>query len=293
MKSRLATVEDVVYNQYLATCYLSDNYTLTKQEGPLLHKPLFTIQNLQDALPELTYRKINSWDNSDLISYSRDTKDTGWRKFSVIDFLKLSIIQDLRAFGLPVDRVKDIIDNLEDGAVVLENKEKRPETVEFLQLEYSTFACLVGNKIILVVDDRQKVYFLTEKAFADLNFRFKDFSSPLLVLPFFSYVQEISRAMKQDTKIIKETSIAELFDRNLTEQEKKVLDIIKNERYEEITITKSDGNKYKITGKTRRSGVFSDADIIKAIHANKYQVVHVTTLDGHNISIVNDEKMKV
>ena len=89
MKSRLTTVEDVVYNQYLAKCYLSENYTLTKQEGPLLHKPLFTIQNLQDALPELTYRKINSWDNSDLITYSRDTKDTGWRKFSVIDFLKL------------------------------------------------------------------------------------------------------------------------------------------------------------------------------------------------------------
>ena len=78
-----------------------------------------------------------------------------------------------------------------------------------------------------------------------------------------------------------------------TKQEKEVLDIIKAEKYEEITITKSDGDKYKITGKTRRSGVFSDVDIINAIHANKYQVVHVTTLDGHNISIVNDEKMKV
>lgn len=55
-------------------------------------------------LTTITYRQLNSWEEQNLISSDREGK--GWRRFSIMDALWIKIIQELREFGLPHEKLK-------------------------------------------------------------------------------------------------------------------------------------------------------------------------------------------
>lgn len=88
-------------------------------------------------------------------------------------------------------------------------------------------------------------------------------------MPFFSYV----------------TKIEELFKNQLLEQEKKILEIIRNKDYEEITIIKPTGKEITLKAKIRKRGSFSDKDIIDTINSKDYQNVTVSRVNGKKISV--------
>src|SRR5690606_34162801 len=52
----------------------------------------------------VTYRQINSWGDQELLTVQREGKE--WRRFSVMDALWVKIIQELREFGLSLDKIK-------------------------------------------------------------------------------------------------------------------------------------------------------------------------------------------
>jgi DNA-binding transcriptional MerR regulator len=85
---------------------------LPEETAQLFHNPRFTLQDAQEMIDDLTYRKINDWDDKGLLSCSREDDKAGWRRFSVIDILKLSVITQLRKFGVTTEKIKTITDKL-------------------------------------------------------------------------------------------------------------------------------------------------------------------------------------
>ena len=222
----------------------SETYHSTKKDINTLREPKFLLKKSKLFIENLTYKKINDWEEKGLISGSRNNKEAGWRKFSINDIIKLYLITDLRSLGVSLDKIKNIIEHMSkevfDSYDVRNGKKNKliftPVKKEFLSLEYFVFNCLEGRKMLLLVDENKNVFFLDEADSIDFHFRHDAAASPLIILPFFSYIERISTILKKDISVNPDTTIASLLGSNLNEQEKKILKIISNKRYREITI---------------------------------------------------------
>jgi DNA-binding transcriptional MerR regulator len=66
---------------------------------------------------DISYRMVNDWDARGIFDAERKTS-RGWRKFSIVDIIRLSIIKKLKDFGLPLYRLKGILKWLEYNPAV-------------------------------------------------------------------------------------------------------------------------------------------------------------------------------
>jgi DNA-binding transcriptional MerR regulator len=277
-----------------------ETYYSTKKDINTLREPKFLLKKSKQFIENLTYKKINDWEEKGLISGSRNNKEAGWRKFSINDITKLYVITDLRRLGVSLDKIKNIIEHMSkevfDSYDVHNGKGNKlivmPVKKEFLCLEYFVFVCLEGSKMLLLVDENQNVFFLDEADTIDFHFRHDAASSPLIILPFFSYIEKISTILKTDIKVNPDTTIASLLGSNLNEQEKKILKIISNKRYREITILKSNNEEVTIKAKSRKSGNYSDDDIIDSINGGDYQSVTIITEKGKRVALIQEERIR-
>ncbi len=295
-----------LYNNRKVDAYLSENYKITKQTFVDLHEPIFTLKNSQTIVNNLTYRKVNDWDAKNIISGSRDNAESGWRKFSAIDIIKLLIITDLRKIGCSIDKIKKILYEIANGKVNLWKleypdgkanlrrlKEYKEEEDRFLQLEYYTLGCLGGEKIVLSIDENDNPMFLIERDFVSFYSALEDSASPFIVLPFFSYIHALARKYgDMNIKIREGSTISELFNNILTEKEKKIIDIIRNKDFQEININKTDKEELNIKAKSRKNKQLSNKEIIELIKSKQYQKVEVITSAGKIVAAIQEESIK-
>jgi DNA-binding transcriptional MerR regulator len=294
MDKQTITMKELFHNDRRVHTFHSGRHDFIKKNANVLHKPIFTIKSSRACVEGLTYRKVNDWDAKDLISGSREDKKAGWRKFSISDVVKLKIISDLRKIGFSTEKIKSVIDKICNDYVTGYGANRKVKSRKrFLQLEYNILDCACGNKILLLVDEDEGVCFLPEWAVMQSHFYFDDASSPILMLPFFSYVQYIFTALKKDIRIEADPTVRQLFEQAHTEKERRILEIIKNNDYEEIKITKPNGDKFTVKAKVRQRGSFSEKDIKEAIKRKDYQNVTVTKVGGQITAIVREETFKV
>lgn len=149
-----------------------------KEELPLDH-PFLNIKHLQKLIPDITYRKINDWDENGLILQSRKTKNTGWRFFSILDVVRIKIVSELRRFGLKTNLIKKVLNNL--PAIELAN-----------------------NKITLLIDTNGKISLCSNGQGALLDVR-----TALLMLPINTYFNEISKRIEDNKDLFFKTSTVE------------------------------------------------------------------------------------
>lgn len=108
--------------------------------------------------PKLSYRIINSWDSAGLLVDDRSENSREWRKFSMIDLAFIAIINQLRDFGLSVDKIREVKSYLYRPVGVLSgiHKNEQPEIlkeVTFLEWAYfRSFHPLVGDNTYLLVE---------------------------------------------------------------------------------------------------------------------------------------------
>lgn len=276
MSTKTYSTQDILGSGQIDSIIASKNYSFALKNTALLHKPKISLKNAQHFVENLTYRKINDWDSKNLVSGSRNKNSAGWRRFSVVDIITLKIITDLRNFGLNTDNIRAILADI--------NSYPTSRGAKLILFEYFIFDCLNGNKILLLIDSQNKVSFLSESDAIWAHFSLDSGSAPLIVLPFYSYVDSLNT---------KNSSVltGELF--HLTQQEEKILDIIRNGDYDRVTITKPSGEIIKIKATTRRQGNFSDKDVIKAINIKDYQCVTVSRVGGKKVEIKREETIKV
>ena len=109
---------------YLAwICYINS------ESGKLFSKQINEKKERLSGLSELTYRVINHWENKGLLTFSRST-EKGWRKYSIVDIIWIQIISELRNFGFPLEKILKVKQNLE--MLELKNISNQFPFLEFL-----------------------------------------------------------------------------------------------------------------------------------------------------------------
>lgn len=92
--------------------YIDDNFLIAiggylqdKDKGAsyvnVLTEKKFTIKDT-----DTTYRVINHWSKLGLFDDARPDDKKGWRKFSIVDLTWLQILNELRKFGLSLEKIK-------------------------------------------------------------------------------------------------------------------------------------------------------------------------------------------
>ena len=288
MKSKTINTKELFYYEDLLDILGSKNYAFTKKHTAYLNKPRFTIKKSQAFVESITYRKINDWDSKNMISGSRNNVKAGWRKFSLVDIIRFYIIKDLRKYGLNIEKIKKILGNVSSSILDLEKNGKTYKET-FLQLEYYIFSCLDGEKILLLIDEKCNIFFFKEKNAVLAHFFFDKAYSPLIILPFFSYI-EIMLKKKKEIKL--DSTIAELYENMITKKEKKILDIINKKNYESITIKKQNGEINTIKAIEILKGDFSKKEIFDTIEQKDYQTISILVANGKKLIIKREETFK-
>jgi DNA-binding transcriptional MerR regulator len=86
----------------------------------------------------ITPRVFNSWKNLGLISMRDQDNERKWNKFSFTEFIWLKIIQELREFGLSIEKILKVKKELFDFDLMeyilssMENKENREPFLEYM-----------------------------------------------------------------------------------------------------------------------------------------------------------------
>lgn len=285
---------EVLYNSKKAGIFFGRNYEFVKKHAHILHKPRFTMKKSKSAIQGLTYRQVNDWDSKDLISSTRKTKNTGWRRFSTVDLTKLYIISDLRKIGLNTKRIRTIINRISASSVFLANmKTRKGKSFEFLELEHAIMACASEVKMLLLVRENEQVYFLEEDKAVFFHFQAENASFPTIILPFFSYLQKIFKVLKRDIDTSKNSTVAQLFDGMPSEKEKKILDIIRKDAYQKITLEKGNGEVINVETTEKTIGRFTDEDIVEALKGGEYGSVKVVTKQGQKVQIIREDRQRI
>lgn len=260
------------------------------QSAEFFKKPTYTLKDLQNYFPSLSYRVLNDWDKKKLISGSRKNQDSGWRRFSSIDVIKFFIITDLRKYGMPIPRIKNVINDLSRNFVFIEDPDtgQRMKT-EYLHFEYFFLLSGTGQKILLLIDDQQ--YTLLHNEIEILRIvSSKDFYAPCLMLPFHDYVRKYFKRLSRDIKIKKYSTLDGLLQIRFELKERIILDIINNEKYRKIEIIKKNQDHLLITAHSVRSGKFNKKNLLDLIDQKKYQSVEAIKEDGQIVAISQKER---
>jgi len=263
------------------------------QSAEIFKKPTYTLKDLQNYFPSLSYRVLNDWDKKKLISGSRKNQDSGWRRFSSIDVIKFFIITDLRKYGMPIPRIKNVINDLSHNFVFIEDPDtgQRIKT-EYLHFEYFFLLSGTGQKILLLIDDQQ--YTLLHNEIEILRIvSSKDFYAPCLILPFHDYVRKYFKRLSRDIKIKKHSTLDGLLQIRFELKESIILDTIRNDKYREIIITKKNKDKMIVTAESVRSGKFSKKELLDLLDSHDYQDIKASKVDGNVIKIYQKEKIKL
>lgn len=155
----------------------------------VLHTPVFSFSELEAVAPEITYRRINSWDEAGLVCCHRQTKDTGWRRFSLAELVLLQAIADLQDFGFGSVKIQRIRRNIELS--------RRPVD-RAPQLDRSILSAVTGRRVVLRISKLVHIAFMDEANALKRDIRFwlpkNTQPLPYLILPIYDYVE---RAVEQ------------------------------------------------------------------------------------------------
>lgn len=274
--------------------YDSDGYKYAVAHLEGLRTAAFGVKTARSIVPNLTYRKLNDWDSKDLVSPHRGNKEAGWRRFSTIGVITLLMITDLRNLGFGTARIGAILKRVSNSSVTLSGgKPERQKKVKFLELEHAIFASLSGVKMVLLISGAGTTLFLPESLAVGVCFRSEGWDFPITILPFFSYVDRLAEALEYKIEVQEDSAAAALLERIVTTREKKIIEIIRDKRYQEILLKRTDGEKIWIKARSKKDGRFSERDVLKAMESGDFQSVTVTTEQGQQVSIVKEERFRV
>lgn len=209
-----------------------------------------------------TYRTISTWVNYGLIDDPRDS-NKGWRKYSLLDLMWVRIIDELRLFGLPLEKIKEVKDWL--FIAPIEGK-----TMYFI--DFFTTSALSGHPIALAV--------LSDgTAFLGMDEEVK-LSQKHAGLKHFIYLN-LNEVIKEVFKLPElKTDYERLW--GLSKAELELLHLIKSQNYSSIEVVMGRGVIQRLEA---TQDVEPESRIIDLIKENKFQEINVKQKDGKVVSI--------
>lgn len=258
----------------------------------ILTEPLFSLKGLNEIIPDVSYRNINYWEEKDLLKIPRDDNKK-WRKFSIRDTILIQIIRDLKLYGLDNDFIKSTMPTIADNRI-FSTKDAKGGNIE--ELEYGlleTYAVITGNanvKTYLYIRPEKVGIFLTESEIVDQILK-QDLHNhkPVLLLPFYQYVQTASR--KSDEETMYDLNSTARTHKSISEENGEVQTIVnlRDPNIKEINIKKS---KEKLTIQPKQFSKRTTSKEIEKLLSNmpkgSYKNIQISVQDG-KITAVSEE----
>ncbi|HNV97466.1 MAG TPA: hypothetical protein PKL13_04165 [bacterium] len=237
--------------------------------GPDNIKKLFEYFNrkrFRVADTNLTYRQINSLDNNNVLKNDREN-ERDWHKFSLKELIFFSVIKELRTYGLLDKQLIKLRKAFFDKDLSISSN-------------FALIAILGKVKIILMLDNQMNVYFFDIPMFQALGRKYKSYININLN----EVVGDVFEKIGKDRIEYKDE--LNLVSSETSDEENKILEIIRNKDYKVITITKKGGEKYIVRGKTIQK--ISLEELAKMMEGKKYVDVNMKQREG-DIQTVNIE----
>lgn len=216
----------------------------------------------------LTYRQI-SYINKNILNDDRG-KEQGWRTFSFKEIVYLSIVQELRKFGLKDKQLLNLKRSFFD-----ERNKKLSDTALYLtwrEIKVSLFIDSEFNVRYFKVDSKEPLPEHTSKAFIELNLN--------------EYVNDVWEKVGHQREEYK--GVDELFKNNLVKaKDKKVIDLLQQEGYKDFVgrpFLENGKELIIITGSKRRVATIKEINKLmdeeftrvtkeKKVGKNKYKIL--------------------
>ena len=172
------------------------------------------------------------------------------------------------------------------------SKENRVLRLTRLGVKDFVIACLFGVKIFLVIRENGEAFFLSETGVRNFYLSSSDKFSPVITLPFFSYVKKTANVMRKQMGLEKNSTVEGLFNSMLPYQENRISRWIQSRNYKEISFKKSEfGEEIRIKPSSKKDKKSPIKDILEAIVSGNYYSIVITTRRGQKITIVRKEWM--
>ncbi|MBD3362694.1 hypothetical protein GF362_03175 [Candidatus Dojkabacteria bacterium] len=238
----------------------------------------------------LTYRQINSLDNDEMLVDSRD-KSKGWRKFSIKDLTYLQCIHEARKYNLTNEQLQNLKHIFYDKDFYKNLEKQHSVTNPPLDI---LFLSVIGTvKIYLVITSEGYVYFSDINSFAYLMTKHDSFV-------YFNFNEIVIEAIKKsgigiEVSYYKELSeYIEEMNEKLTQQEKEIINIIRDSAYKQIKIKKNIDKSYTVYGEENNTDkALTELDLINQIKSKNYSNVQITKRDGKIVNMKLEDVYKV
>jgi len=276
----------------------------------IINKKHFTIKDLN-----ISYRKINNWQQEGLILDERDNTND-WRKFSFVDYVWIKTIYELRKIGISLKLIRNIYENIIkesqkaflnfdkddvlsqirftlDKATVKEirhieaKKIKKYEVIEtdtgFNRLGVQIAFSIIEKKDLCLAVNNDGEYLLNDlkSSFTSINNnRWKSYTTVLIS----EFYKEFIQSQESNNSLMK----LMLLDENEIE----VLNQLKRENIKSVKIKFSRGKKIESIEITEEKKVEAEARLSDYILSGGYHNITYKTESGKIVSFERKTKIK-
>lgn len=219
----------------------------------------------------ITYRQINSWGEQDLLTVEREGRE--WRRFSVMDALWLKIIQELREFGLPLEKIRIAKDSLSFMS------EKCGVVMPLLEF-YTAFA--IGNKMpVLLLIFKDGVTVPANFTQYKVASQYKGIENHLQL-----NLNELLQGLFPKVDLLP----SHINEMPVSLDEMELLAFLRIGNFEKVEISYKTGKMQTVEGMERLDASTLLSDVIKE---HKYQKIEVLMADGQKVSLRRTLKKQI
>jgi len=227
----------------------------------------------------MTYRQINDWQEKGLLPDERKSNKK-WRKFTPKEFFVILICKEIRdKFGVSLESLNYI------RRIMLKE--------EANHFRYALQMCSFGFAVVLITDLKENFILDSDLEIEYLNsygfFRSDEIDSYLSIKinPLINKMLKIKNLPELKIKNeLYESVIKSTINAKISDQEREVIDLIRNESFKKVTVHLRDGNMLQIDTEEElldESNRMDSHDLMDIIDSNEFQSI---TIQKQNDQIV-------
>jgi hypothetical protein len=272
---------------------LEMNYLATNDEHKLvdfINKKLFRV-----ADTPLSYRQVNSLDNDQLLGEERkDSK--GWREFSVKEMVYINIVDELKKYGVEHKKLNTLWSAFFAEPTPPKDRKSTPPKVNRYVGETSIGIVFSQVEIILVFEPNGDVAFFDPGNYAAHDSLMNALPNVYIKVHLNKVVNDVLGLLKKKPFPITWSSSEEYIKSSVlgvSDQEEKLLEIIRNKDYRSLKIRKSSGATFTINAERSNSEDVSDSDLLKIIKERNFQDISIKKRDGKMVNFKQEDIFKI
>lgn len=246
----------IYINPKLDKAYLREEskFNLSK----LINEKSFTKSNTP-----LSYRQINTLSNDKLIPEERDNS-RDWRKFSLKELIFFKIIFELKKFGLTHETLKGLSDSFF----------KEPTA------EIAIGCVLIQAEIMITLKSDGTVTYYDPPHFILIGSN----ETPMIQIRLNDIVNNVRKNIKQKPFPISMSVSDYLWRRSemrITDNEKEIISMIRNNAYSSLTVSKKDGGSYLVhADRSNNEDKINARDVLKMLEKKDFQDIKIIQRNG-------------